>query len=156
MPDTIKIELRWKNLKIVTHRRPPLQCRKYSQTTAINSQHPSPSGPHSQAIVALKSLQFRCLPQCVTRVRDFSSLVVVLSSMVVDNDYQRKCYDLKTTRDGLAQHGNVKEMRVAVCNEIWTESQWIVLEHTENLPRTRRIISAVCSRYRIRQRQLTV
>ena len=26
--------------------------------------------------------------------------------------------DLKTTRDGLARHGNVKEMRVAVTNEI--------------------------------------
>jgi hypothetical protein len=38
--------------------------------------------------------------------------------MVVDNDYQRNCDDLKTTRDGLARHGNVKEMRVAVSNEI--------------------------------------
>ena len=41
-----------------------------------------------------------------------------LSSMVVDNDYQRNCDDLKTTRDGLERHGNVKEMSVAVSNEI--------------------------------------
>ena len=59
--------------------------------------------------------------------------------MVVDNDYQRNCDDLKTTRDGLARHGNVKEMTVAVSNEIWTESQRIVLpsqnfQHAENLP----------------------
>ena len=42
----------------------------------------------------------------------------VVLSMVVDNDYQRNCDDLKTTRDGLARHGKVKEMRVAVSNEI--------------------------------------
>ena len=52
------------------------------------------------------------------RVGDVMSLAVVFSSMVVDNDYQRNCDDLKTTRDGLAGHGNVKEMRVAVSNEI--------------------------------------
>ena len=139
MPDTIKIELTWKISKIVTHPRPPLQCRRYSQTTAINSQHPSPSGQNPQAIVALRSLQFRYLPQCVVRVWDLTSLAVVLSSMVVDNDYQRNCDDLKTTKDGLARHGNVKEMTVAVSNEIWTESQRIVLlsqnfQHAENLP----------------------
>ena len=90
-----------KTSKVVTHRRPPLQCRM-----------------HSQAIVAVRSLQFRYQPQCVVRVRDLMSLAVVLSSIVVDNDYQRNCDDLKTTRDGLARHGNVKEMRVAVSNEI--------------------------------------
>ena len=51
-------------------------------------------------------------------VRDVTSLAVVFSSMVVDNDYQRNCDDLKMTKDGLARYGNVKEMRVAVSNEI--------------------------------------
>ena len=83
--------------------------------------------------------QFRYLPQCVIRVRDVTSLAVVFSSMVVDNDYQRNCDDLKTIRDGLARHVNVKEMRVAVSNEIWTEPQLIFLpspnfQHAENLP----------------------
>ena len=89
----------------------------------------------------------------------FDVTCVVLSSMVVDNDYQRNCDDFKTTRDGLARHGNVKGMRVAVSNEIWTESQRIVLpspkfQHVENLPTNGRIISVVCGGYRIRQRQL--
>ena len=123
-------------LKIVTHRRQPLQCRRYSQTTRHQQ---SRSRQTSQAIVAPRSLQFRCLPQCVVRVRDVTSLAVVFSSMVVDNDYQRNCDDLKTTRDGLARHVNVKEMRVAVSNAIWTESQLIFLpspnfQHAENLP----------------------
>ena len=98
MPDTIKIELTWKTSKIVTHRRPPLQCRRYSQTTAISSQRPSPSGQNSQTIVALRSLQFRYLPLCVVRDQDLTSLAVVLLSMVVDNDYHRNCDDLRTTR----------------------------------------------------------
>ena len=111
-----------KTSKVVTQRRSPLQCRRYSQ-----------------AIVALRSFQFRYLPQCVVRVRDLTSLAVVLSSMVVDNDYQRSCDDLKTTRHGLARYRNVKEMTVAVSNKIWTETQRIVLpspnfQHAENLP----------------------
>ena len=126
-----------KTSKVVNHRRPPLQCRRYSQ-----------------AIVALRSLQFRYLPQCVVRVRDLTSLAVVLSSVVVDNNYQRNCDDLKTTRDGLARHGNVKEMRVAVSNETWTESQRIVFP-SSNLPTNETDNIGVCGRYRIRQRQLT-
>ena len=79
------------------------------------------------------------LPQCVVRVRDLASFAVALSSMVVDNDYQRNFDDLKTPRDGLARHGNVKEIRVEVSNEIWTETQRIDLpspnfQHAENLP----------------------
>ena len=85
-----------------------------------------PSG-NSKLFWPLRSLQFRYLPQCVVRVWDLTSLAVVLSSTVVNNDYQRNCDDLETIRDGLARHGNVKEMRVAVSNEIWTESQRIVL-----------------------------
>ena len=46
--------------------------------------------------------------------------------------------DLKTTRDGLVRHGNVKEIRVAVSNEIRTKSQVILpaqnFQHAENLP----------------------
>ena len=139
----LKSNRREKTSNVVTQRRPPLKYRRYSQ-----------------AIVALRSLQFRYLPQCVVRVRDLTSLAVDLSSVVVDSDYQRNCDDHKTIRDGLARHENVKKMKVAVSNEIWTESQRIVLpspnfQHAENLP-TNTIISAVCSRYRIRQRQLTV
>ena len=111
-----------KTLKVVTHRRSPLQCRRYSQ-----------------AIAALRSLQFRYLPQCVVRVWDLTSLAVVLSLMVVDNDYQRNFNDLKTTRDGLARHGNVKEMRVAVSkenlNRITTNCFAVTkFQHAENLP----------------------
>ena len=108
----------------------------HQQSTSVR---PPPSGQNSQTIVALRSLQFRYLPQYVVRDRDLTSLAVVLLSMVVDNDYHRNCDDLRTTRDGLTRHGNVKEMRVTVSNEIWTESQRIVLssanfQHAENLP----------------------
>ena len=44
----LKLNWREKTSKVVTHCRPPLQCRRYSQ-----------------AIVALRSLQFRYLPKCV-------------------------------------------------------------------------------------------
>ena len=129
MPDTLKNRTdvkkkkkkKKKNSKVVTHRRQPLQCRRYSQ-----------------AIVILRSLQFRYLPQCVVRVRDLTSLAVVCRQWSLQR-LQRNCDDLKTTRDGLARNGNVKKMRVAVSNEIWTESQQIVLpspnfQHAENLP----------------------
>ena len=86
-----------------------------------------------------KSLQFRYLPQRVVKVRDVTSLVVVFPLMVVSNDYQRNCNDLKTTRDGLSRYDNVNKMRPAVSNEIWTESQRKFLpsqnfQHVENLP----------------------
>ena len=55
--------------------------------------------------------------QCVVRVRDFTSLAVVLSPMVVDNDYQRNCDDHKTTRDSLARHENVKKKKKKKKNE---------------------------------------
>ena len=131
--------LSWKKIKNRNPSQTTVAMSQVLETTATNSQHPSPFGQISQVIVALRSLQFRYLPQCVFRVRDLTSLAVVLSSMAVDNDYQRNCDDLKTTRDDNARHGNVKEMRVAVSNEIWTESQRIVLpsqnfQHAENLP----------------------
>ena len=56
----LKSNWREKTSKVVTQRRPPLQCRSYSQ-----------------AIVALRSLQYRYLPQCVVRVRELTSLAVV-------------------------------------------------------------------------------
>ena len=85
------------------------------------------------------------------RNRSLTSLAVVFSSMVVDNDYQRNFDDLKTTRDGLIRHWNVKEMRVAVSNEIWTESQLMFCRHQifnmlKICRRTQLIISAVCGR----------
>ena len=135
-----KIKIVDHRFKIVTHRRPPLQCRRYSQTTRHQQSSPVTLRTKFASHCRTKVVTISLLAVNVSiRVRDMTSLAVVLSSMVVDNDYQRNCDDLKTTRDGLARHGNVKEMRVAVSNEIWTESQRILLppqnvQHAENLP----------------------
>ena len=156
----LKSNWREKPSKIATHRRSPFQCRRYSQTTATNSQHLSLSGQNAQAIVAPRSLQFRCLPQCVVRVRDLTSLDVVLSSMVVDNDYQRNCDDLKTTRDGLARPDTSKNWGLRSPTKSKRNHNELFCRHKifnvlKICRRTRRKVSALCSRYRIRQPQLT-
>ena len=116
----------WERPSTTTRRQETNGCRRYSQTIR-----------HQQSTSV--TLRTKVASHRRTNVVTNSLLAVVFSSLVVDNDYQRNCDDLKTTKDGIARHGNVKEMRVAVCNEIWTESQRIVLplpnfQHAENLP----------------------
>ena len=157
MPDTIKIELTSKNLK---NRNPP-------QTIVAMPQVLLNYGQQQSTFVTLRK-KFRTkvvtISLLATMCRQGSRFDVTCRCFVVNGRWQRLPTKLwwpqNDYRDGLARHGNVKEMRVAVSNEIWMESQRIVCRHKlfnmlKICRRTRRINSDVSGRYQIRQRQLT-
>ena len=83
----------------------------------------------------------------------FESLAVVLSSMVVDNDYQRletASHGMETSKKWGLRSPTKSERNH---NELFCSHQ--IFNMLKICQGTRRIISAACGRYRIRQRQLT-
>ena len=146
--------------KIVTHRRPPLQCRRYTQTTAINSQHPSPSGQHSRSIVALSRYNFVTCHNVSSGFKIWRHLPLFCrqwSLTTTTNEIVTTSKRLETASHGMETskkwglRSPTKSERNH--NELFCRHQ--IFNMLKICQRTRRTYLAVCGRYRIRQRQLT-
>ena len=151
----LKSNWREKTSKIVIiadHRCNAVGTRK-RQPSTVNIRHPPDR-------MRKPLLQFRYLPKCVARVRDLTSLTLVLSSMVVDNDYQRSCDDLKTTSLETASHDMETSKKRGLRSPTKSKQnhnellcRHIIFNMLKICRRTRRVILAVCGRYWIRQRK---